>query len=77
MWSQSPLCAICGCLVAYPDGFELDHIEPLKADGGNGEDTEENCQILCSGPNGCHRRKTAADMGYTFKPAIGPDGWPL
>lgn len=61
---QSPVCAGCGCVVAYPSGFELDHIQPL-ADGGL--DTEDNCQILCVQRvatadgielSGCHAEKT-------------------
>jgi 5-methylcytosine-specific restriction protein A len=86
IWSQNPCCAKCGKLTAFtarPGGFELDHIDPLKADGGNGEDTDENCQVLCvdrdryGNKTGCHAKKTADDMGYRFKPTIGADGWPV
>lgn len=60
MWSQSPVCAECGRVVLYPHGFELDHKVPLCM---GGSDTEDNCQILCAGPDGCHAHKTAADLG--------------
>ena len=55
---------MCGKLVSYPAGFELDHIEPLKADGGRGEDEDVNTQVLCIL---CHAKKTAADMGYRYR----------
>lgn len=51
-------CAECGQLVA-PHEFELDHTVPLFLGGA---DTDENCQVLCAGPDGCHRRKTARDL---------------
>ena len=55
---------------------ELDHVQPLKANGGKGEDVPENRQGLC---DECHARKTAKDMGREYRPkvVIGPDGWPL
>nr|WP_237288617.1 HNH endonuclease [Variovorax sp. PAMC 28711] len=68
---------MCGRLTAYPSGFDLDHREALKADGGKGDDTEENTQVLCNGPEGCHRKKTAQDMGWTERRGVGADGWPL
>ena len=58
LWTESPTCAECGRVVAYPNGFELDHRVPLHQGGA---DTDENCQILCCGPYGCHLKKTAAD----------------
>nr|WP_279153317.1 HNH endonuclease signature motif containing protein [Pseudomonas mosselii] len=58
LWKASPTCAECGRVVAYPHGFELDHQVPLHQGGA---DTDENCQILCCGPDGCHMKKTAAD----------------
>ena len=70
IWSADPHCAMCGKLCAYPAGFELDHIKSLDA---KGDDTDENCQVLCvdtdgsaadGGKAGCHRKKTAQDMGY-------------
>jgi 5-methylcytosine-specific restriction protein A len=73
IWAVNPHCAMCGKLVPHPSGYELDHIQPLKADGGKGKDEDENCQVLCIDiPGtathiahiGCHSKKTATDMGY-------------
>lgn len=61
IWAASPHCAMCSKLVAYPRGFELDHIQALKANGGKGADVDVNCQVLC---HPCHAVKTAKDMGY-------------
>lgn len=57
------VCAKCGMLTNYPDGFEADHRVPLHKDG---LDDESNLQVLCAGPgtNQCHREKTASDMGH-------------
>lgn len=56
---------MCGVLVAYPAGFELDHIKSLDH---KGSDTDDNCQVLCIDVDGvkvgCHRIKTAQDQGY-------------
>lgn len=52
-------CERCGIVVAYPHGFELDHRIPLWQ---GGPDTEDNCQVLCIGPQGCHEAKTREDM---------------
>lgn len=60
IWSRNPHCAKCGRLVAYPHGFELDHVVAL-ANGG--ADTDENCQVLCIGTDGCHEAKTRTDLG--------------
>lgn len=81
-WTEAgACCAVCKKLVEFSAregmGFELDHIEALKASGGNGEDTDDNCQVLCNGPQGCHRSKTARDMGHRERRAVGPDGWPV
>jgi 5-methylcytosine-specific restriction endonuclease McrA len=68
VWLRDPRCAVCSIGVLYPRGFELDHKVRL-ADGG--EDTEENCQVLCvryeliNGERvkaGCHAEKTAAGL---------------
>lgn len=56
MWKYNPHCKKCNRLVEYPSGFELDHITPLYL---GGEDTEDNCQILCFD---CHSNKTKHDM---------------
>jgi hypothetical protein len=64
LWSACPYCAGCGTLTEFPQGFELDHKEPLHLGGA---DTDANCQILCSGLDGCHAAKTADDMGHKGK----------
>jgi len=74
VWADDPTCNRCGRITKYPDGFELDHVIPLCK---KGDDTDDNCQVLCTGVNGCHARKTAEDIGYTFKPTTGADGWPV
>lgn len=61
VWTNDPACAECGRVTDYPSGFELDHKVPLHQGGA---DTEANCQVLCSGPDGCHARKTARDLGH-------------
>lgn len=73
LWAADPKCAMCGRLTRYPEGFELDHKVPLFK---GGEDAEDNLQVLCSGVNGCHAKKSAEDMGVRFKAEIGLDGWP-
>jgi 5-methylcytosine-specific restriction endonuclease McrA len=60
VWSRDPHCARCGRLTSFPSGFDLDHRVPLHQ---GGEDTEANCQVLCNGPDGCHRTKTDEDAG--------------
>lgn len=59
IWSADPHCARCRALVAYPNGFELDHITALHKDGSTNDD--DNMQVLCPP---CHQVKTAQDMGY-------------
>lgn len=59
VWSKDPRCAMCGRVCDFPSGFELDHKVPLYQGGA---DTEDNCQVLCSGPDGCHVKKTAQDL---------------
>lgn len=59
LWTANPCCAMCGRLTEYPHGFELDHRVALC---NGGEDTDDNCQILCCGEDGCHRKKTRDDM---------------
>lgn len=59
IWSANPHCARCGKLVAFPGGFELDHITALHKDGSTNDD--DNMQVLCPS---CHATKTAQDMGY-------------
>ncbi|MFC5698894.1 HNH endonuclease [Pseudomonas sp. GCM10022186] len=59
VWARNPHCAECGKLCDFPAGFELDHKIPLFL---GGSDTEDNCQVLCSGLDGCHAKKTASDL---------------
>lgn len=61
VWTKDGHCAMCGRFTLFPNGFELDHRIPLHQ---GGEDVEENCQILCNGPDGCHDKKTRMDGGY-------------
>jgi 5-methylcytosine-specific restriction protein A len=68
LWSSSPNCAKCQRLTAFPDGFELDHIVSLYRDG---EDTEENCQVLC---HECHQAKTLVDIASSEKNSFDDDG---
>jgi hypothetical protein len=39
--------------------FELDHKVALV---NGGPDVDDNCQVLCIGPDGCHHRKTQVDL---------------
>ena len=69
--SENPLCADClqegwVTLATVPD-----HVVALV---NGGEDTESNLRSLCESH---HRKKTAKDMGYTYRPAVGLDGWPV
>ena len=59
IWSADPHCAMCRKLVAYPHGFELDHITALHKEGSTNDD--DNMQVLCPP---CHQVKTAQDCGY-------------
>lgn len=56
LWKESPHCKVCERFVLYPDGFEVDHIQPLFK---GGEDVESNCQVLC---HECHEKKTKRDV---------------
>lgn len=72
MWTANPYCALCGRLVDFPNGFELDHRIAL-VNGGSDED--DNLQVLCTHP--CHEDKTRRDLGQVVKQQIGLDGWPV
>ena len=69
IWSADPHCARCGKLVAYPHGFELDHIKALHKDGSTNDD--ENLQVLC---HPCHAEKTAKDMGFKERAKFDAEG---
>ena len=64
IWKKDPTCKECKRLVAYPGGFELDHIIPLWE---GGSDDDSNCQILCiwrdekGDKQGCHAKKSARE----------------
>lgn len=66
IWSADPHCARCRKLVAYPHGFELDHITALHKEGSTNDD--DNMQVLCVElrdgiKTGCHIIKTNEDLG--------------
>lgn len=69
--SKQPLCVHCHAAGRVALAKELDHIVPLFKGGTN---DESNLQGLCVE---CHRKKTAADLGVTYHPEIGFDGWPV
>ena len=69
IWSADPHCAMCRKLVAYPHGFELDHIRALHKDGSTNDD--DNMQVLC---HPCHAEKTAKDMGHAERAKFDADG---
>ncbi len=68
---ENPLCVVCFKQGKVQAATELDHIVPVSQ-GGSNEDS--NLQFLCSE---CHRVKTAMDLGHTYHPPIGLDGWPV
>ena len=77
IWSNYPYCAMCNKLVAYPQGFELDHKQSIENNGSNDDD---NLQVLCielgeSGTKtGCHISKTAKDRGYKQRATFDKQG---
>jgi 5-methylcytosine-specific restriction endonuclease McrA len=71
---QDPLCVRCRAKGKYRAWTQLDHIVPLRARGGRGQDVPANRQGLC---DACHAEKTAEDMGYKLKLKIGVDGYPV
>jgi 5-methylcytosine-specific restriction protein A len=67
LWTAGPVCAMCGRVVEYPGGFELDHKLALEH---GGDDSAGNCQLLCIHveiidgqrvKTGCHVNKTAEE----------------
>ncbi|GAB3358018.1 HNH endonuclease [Giesbergeria sinuosa] len=48
-------CAACG---AIRSDHDVDHRIPLEKGGSN---DDSNLQLLCSGPDRCHAKKTAAE----------------
>jgi 5-methylcytosine-specific restriction protein A len=64
IWTAAPHCAMCGRLVAYPAGFELDHIVGVAHHESSNDDA--NMQVLCvdkvDGRDvGCHAAKSSAE----------------
>lgn len=68
--AERPLCVMCDERGAVTMGTELDHVVPVFRGGSNEDD---NLQWLCTE---CHREKTAADCGTTYRAPVGVDGWP-
>lgn len=81
IWAASGgLCARCRRLTAYPDGFELDHIEAVSTTANKEEMNDDaNLQVLCiemrdGVKTGCHVDKTAEDMGYAKRAKFDSNG---
>lgn len=68
---NNPLCVACKAKGLIELATEVDHIIALC---NGGQDIDSNRQGLC---HKCHAIKTAKDMGYTPRPTIGADGWPV
>ena len=62
------MCAMCGRLTIYPDGFQLDHKIPLFK---GGKDDDHNLQVLHIE---CHDKKTMKDMGLKERLEFDKDG---
>lgn len=69
VWTKDPHCQMCKRLVAYPDGFELDHKVTVHKVGEDLNDDAVQC--LC---HACHLTKTDRDMGYREAPKFNADG---
>lgn len=81
IWTASGgLCARCRKLMAYPGGFELDHIKALSATADKADiNSDDNLQVLCievkdGVKTGCHVDKTAEDMGYAKRAQFDASG---
>lgn len=70
---KHPLCAECERNGKVRLATQLDHIVALD-NGGTDFDQPGNRQGLC---DDCHEVKTARDMGYRSRRAIGLDGFPV
>lgn len=72
--SVEPFCRFCLDRGVYTKATVCDHIKPHKGDEDLFFDPE-NTQSLCKP---CHDRdKQALERGFTPKPRIGDDGWPI
>lgn len=67
--TEQPLCVACQKHGRIRAAEHRDHILAL-ANGG--KDVESNTQALCAE---CHREKTAADLGKTYRPPTPSSGW--
>ena len=65
------LCEQCTKQGKATPARHVDHITPLHK---GGTDDLANLKGLCIP---CHEAKTAQDMGYKARQAIGLDGWPV
>lgn len=69
VWRKDPHCQMCGRLVSYPDGFQLDHKQMVHKVG---EDLDDDAvQVLCIP---CHDKKTLKDMGYRERVKFNQEG---
>ena len=64
------LCEHCAKQGRTTPARQVDHIKPLSQ---GGTDALDNLAALCIP---CHEAKTAKDMGYRPRQAVGLDGWP-
>lgn len=69
LFQRQPLCVICESRGRIAAAVHRDHVVAL-ANGG--EDNDANTQALCEE---CHREKTAADLGQTYRPPTPVAGW--
>ena len=81
IWSADPHCARCRKLVAYPHGFELDHIQAISTAANKTDiNADDKLQVLCvertqdGVKTGCHVDKTAEDMGYAKRAQFDSSG---
>ena len=65
-----PLCAHCELKGVVRLAQEVDHINPVGR--GAPDDSEDNLSSLCIDH---HRVKTAKELGYKMRDAIGLDGF--
>jgi hypothetical protein len=67
--------------VAYPHGFELDHIQAISTAANKTDiNADDKLQVLCvertqdGVKTGCHVDKTAEDMGYAKRAQFDSSG---